>query len=80
MTHPTAGPPLDQRTTIFHWPGQWAGGHSLYSFFGVMGLVAVHEFVSVDLHQVEHGEGVRVLVHFQRPDVALLHGGRLAQQ
>ena len=44
-----------------------------------MGLVAVHEFVSVDLHQVEHGEGVRILVHFQRPDVAPLHGGRLAE-
>ena len=44
----------------------------LNSLLGVVSQVAVQQLVSVDLHQVQHGESPGVLVHLQGSDVTFL--------
>ena len=44
----------------------------LDSLLGVVSQVAVQQLVSVDLHQVQHGQCAGVLVHLQGSDITFL--------
>ena len=48
-------------------------GILLNGLLGMMGEVAVQQLVRIDLHQVQHGQGLGVLVDLQSSNVTLLN-------